>query len=504
MKRKLLSCLVIIFALCTCLFTLTACGGKDPETPKITSSSGIVIEGHEFEDGCAINFNYVDDQSVIELTKTALSAQDYVKTSDIHVINLAVIKDSVTVQPDKSVAVSIPTSLIPNLDLSLNYVIFHIKGDSSIERLSATISNGKITFNTSSFSYFILAEKNLDPIGPTIDNQTDLEETDKDNYFTSKSLSLVTEINGSYTIDKPFTIDKENTNKRIYDNLYLYQYDYFFMISSDYKDIWCKLSDKNDLLYLEVESEQGEDIQVNVKVSGIYTLVFDTVTKSFDVEYISQITTPVYEEIAKCEIGYLDDNDKLQFVKMQKEGDTLVAKNIHMNIGQSVGFYSEFTHTSWYKTTLDESCANKYVYKNGQKPSSEVYFIFGGTYNIYLNAKTYVVNVELVSVDTDGYSAIIYEDNQFKNLELADNSVNYIFTHQMVVTSITAGNYEVVTTTIPEIYNASYQEYNLTLTEDSLPLVRISNEKTYFKTAGTYTITINLKTLEMSLTLLAE
>ena len=34
MKKKILSILITIFALCTCMFTLTACGGDEPPAPK--------------------------------------------------------------------------------------------------------------------------------------------------------------------------------------------------------------------------------------------------------------------------------------------------------------------------------------------------------------------------------------------------------------------------------------------------------------------------------------
>ena len=315
----------------------------------------------------------------------------------------------------------------------------------------------------------------------------------------------MTEINGSYTVDRAFTLDAQDPNKRIYDDLYLYQYDYFFMISGDYKDIWCRLSDRNDLEYVEVEKSEGEDVQVNVKVSGIYKLIFDTVTKSFDVEYKSEITTPVYEEILKCEIGYLDDSKEMVFVKMVKDGNELAITNIHFDIGQAIWFYSEFTHTSWYKTTIDESCVNKYVHKWGEKPSSEIIFIFGGTYNLYLNPKTYVVRVEAVSIDNDGYSAIIFDENgQEQSLQPADQTAGYIFTFEKTVTGRTVGNVFVVTEDLPVIYSASYQPYNLTLTEESKVFVSFYDDDICFKQAGKYIVTINLQTFEMGLTLLAE
>ncbi len=502
MKKKILSFLVVIFTFSMCLFTLTACFGDLFKNKKLTSNTGIVIEGYQFEEGAEISFNYVNDESVIQNVKTALSTQNYQKTADIHVLDISVIKDGQKFQPNVKVTVSIPISLIGSIDMYAEHVVYHIKEDATIESLSAVITGGNVCFDTTSFSTFVLAERNLAPIGPVINNDTDLEATDDDNLFTSVGLDLVTEINGSFTANKPFSLDSGNSNKRVYDNLYLYQYDYFYMISSDYTDIWCRLSDKTDLQYVEIEREDGEDIQVNVKVSGIYKLIFDTVTKSFDIEYKSEITTPIYEEILKCEIGYLDASKNLQFIKMQKKDDELVVENFQIDSGKSVGFYSEFTHTSWYKTTLEEVSASKYVYKQGTKPSTDVYFMFSGTYNVYLNPKTYVVRIEVVSIDA--YSAVVYENNEFKNLQLADQNVKHIFVYYMTVTSMEAYDFNIVMEELPKIYNASNRQYNLQLTEESLSLVRFSYDKTYFDEEGTYRITINLQTFEMDLELLPE
>ena len=513
---RIVSVFTLAFAFCLCLFALGACGTNTTK-PKITSNTGIVIEGYAFAQGSEIRFNYIDDETITTAVQSDLSEQNYQKNSTIYVLDIAVIHNNQPVQPDGNVTVSVPTSLLPNLDLSAQYVTFHIKDDHSIERLTTVISGEKITFETGSFSYFVLAEANLEPIGPTIDNATDLKPADTENYFTSKKLQLITEINGSYKTDRPFTLDETDENKRIYDDLYLYKYDFFYMMSSDYTDTWCRLFDKNDLEYVEVEREQGEDIQINVKVSGIYKLIFDTVTKSFDLEYKSEITTPVYEVMEDCEIGiYQEQTQKLTYVKTQAVGDEFVAYNVHVYAGKLAGFYSEFTHTSWYNTTLHESSANKYVYKGGgDKPSTNVFFMIGGTYNIYINPVTYVVRVELVSADADGYSAIIYRDADMNpvsepiELQPADSTAPYLFEYQCNITGKQYGNYYFVMTTIPTIYTKNYQEYDLQLTEDSLQYIRIYTSDDgdvtyYFDNEGTHILTVNLQTFEISVTYLPE
>ena len=77
---------------------------------------------------------------------------------------------------------------------------------------------------------------NNDDDPPQIDNETDLDVfvpqpedggyVEGETYYKSNSVSLVTEVNGNYSIDRPFTLDKDDESKRIYHNLYLYEGDF--------------------------------------------------------------------------------------------------------------------------------------------------------------------------------------------------------------------------------------------------------------------------------------
>ena len=345
---------------------------------------------------------------------------------------------------------------------------------------------------------------------PSIDNTTDLidytpsqgenQYGEDDELYTSKYLNFVTEINGYYSTNKPFEIDSENPNLRIYDNIYFYEYDFFQMMSSDYRYIWCSLSDENDTQYAEVEREQGEDIQTNIKKSGVYKVIFDTSTFLFDLEYKSEITTPVYEEIKNCDIY----STATSWTTMQKNGDEFYILNYSVEKEKLVAFDSSFSHTSHYKTTIDEACKNRYIHKSGNKPKSDIWFMIGGKYNIYLNAKTYVVRVELVEANESSYSAVIYENKEFVNLQLENENIKYIFKHQITITTQKYGNYDVVVDTLPKIYNSSYVEFNLTPTEESKALLRETSGKYYFKKAGTYNITVNLQNFTIALAEVVE
>ena len=87
-----------------------------------------------------------------------------------------------------------------------------------------------------------------------------------------------------------------------------------------------------------------------------------------------------------------------------------------------------------------------------------------------------------------------YNGNDFINLSLDDQNIPYIFTLQ----------YEVDTayTSVPKFYNTHYTQYKLSLATS--PNIVGSGESYYFKTAGTYKLTINLITFEITAELLPE
>lgn len=230
--------------------------------------------------------------------------------------------------------------------------------------------------------------------GKVANNTTDLVAQSTTNeegktYYTCKRLSLVTEINGSYSVGRPFVLDEENEWNRVYDNVYLYQGDYFYMDRTNSWEIYCTLSDPNDDEYVEIAKEGDVDIRINVKKQGIYRIVFNISTVSFDLEFKSEITTPVYEEIKGCDIYSV----ATKWVQMQKTGDEFVVNNFSVASDKFISFYSHNVHTSNYKVTLAEGFENDYAKIIGEKPDDLVYMKVGGTYNIYINAKTYVVRI---------------------------------------------------------------------------------------------------------------
>ncbi|MBR1968216.1 MAG: hypothetical protein IKA11_02330 [Clostridia bacterium] len=304
-------------------------------------------------------------------------------------------------------------------------------------------------------------------------------------YYTSPGFSLMMEVNGEFFEMKYFSIDGD---KRVYDNLYLYVDDYFFIVTDDYKDLYASLGDSADLEYAEEEKEQGYDIQINVKKAGIYKLTFDVKTLKFDMEYKAEITTPVYYTIKNCSI-YSVATSWVEMSVNPANADEFVVNNFNVTAGKIISFYNHL-HTSNYKVTLDESINDKLA----SARKTHVTVNVGGNYNIYINRKTYAVRMELINPDTATYGCVYYDGADFITLQPYEAGVPYIFHHQ-----ITVDKYD----SLPDFHSANYRTYSLTVVDTGKVLIS-SGKSCYFKNAGTYNLIINLKTFEITVELLPE
>lgn len=166
-------------------------------------------------------------------------------------------------------------------------------------------------------------------------------------YYTSPGFSLWMEVNGAFMEMDYFSLDGD---KRVYDNLYFYVDDYFYIVTDDYKDLYASLGDSADLEYAEEEKEQGYDIQINVKKAGIYKLTFDVKTLKFDMEYKAEIETPVYYSIRNCSI-YSKATSWVEMSVNPANVDEFVISNFSIGAGETVSFYNN-VHVSNYKVTL--------------------------------------------------------------------------------------------------------------------------------------------------------
>ena len=304
-------------------------------------------------------------------------------------------------------------------------------------------------------------------------------------YYTSSGLSLWMEVNGAFLEMNYFSLDG---GKRIYDNLYLYEDDYFYMLSDDMRGWYASLSDSSDSEYAEEELAEGEEYAINIIKEGIYTVVFDTETLKFDLVYKSEITTPVYYTIKNCSI-YSAETSWVEMIVNPNNADEFVINNYSVGAGKAISFFSNI-HTSNYKVTLEESANNKLASAGKTSVTVNV----GGNYNIYINRKTYVVRMELINSNTATYGCVYYDGADFITLQPYETGTPYVFHHQ-----ITADKYD----SLPDFHSANYRTYDLAVVDTTGVLMGNGNNY-YFKNAGTYNLIINLKTFEITVEKLPE
>ncbi len=334
---------------------------------------------------------------------------------------------------------------------------------------------------------------------PDIDNSVDLKDytgtkykTSDDKYYLSDYISFIMSVKGYYQVNIPFTVDKDNENLRIYDNMYFYEDDYFQLMSKDYKYIWATLKDEKTQ-YLTPLREQGQDIQVDVKKSGIYKVVLDIKTMVMDFEYKSEITTPYYYPFENVEIGTLVDGSiKYSELATNTENeDEFVIKNYMVESEKLYSFYNKFTHVSIYKLSVKEGSED---YISDTMFATTKTFNYDGEFNIYVNKKTYEIRAEVSDPSKLVYHCTTYKGKEKITLTPKDASVPYVFEYLYEATS-DVGGYGLVSDDLPKFYNKSYKEYNFNVEESSL--LGCYEGKYYFKKAGSYKITLDLLNLTL-------
>ena len=155
MKKKSLLVTILLLLITVFAFSLTACNNEVGTLETLKNEYGIVVDGGSFEEGSTLVSNeIVATTEEAEEVLAAISEQNYNKDSSVYIFDIYVTKDGKEIQPDGKVKVSIP---VPNVEVD-NYLVFHVKSDNSVESLVPTVADGKISFETSSFSYFVIAE----------------------------------------------------------------------------------------------------------------------------------------------------------------------------------------------------------------------------------------------------------------------------------------------------------------------------------------------------------
>ena len=137
----------LFFALC---LALVACGDKNGGTNKLTAESGITADG-AFENDSVLKAEAHAADS--EKGRAAISAIDKpYDSAKVAVFDISLTKGGEKVQPSGKVKITMPKPFESD-----GYVTYHIKGVNTAEELETAIDGNNISFETTSFSYFVVA-----------------------------------------------------------------------------------------------------------------------------------------------------------------------------------------------------------------------------------------------------------------------------------------------------------------------------------------------------------
>lgn len=162
MKRKFITVFALLAAAILC-FAFAACGNnKDDKTIKnLSGDCGFTAEG-EFAEGSTLVVEPL--RGATEEQKAMITAKDICVDYNMRAYDISVEKGNAKVQPNGKVKITLDF----NGDSPNGYTVFHFKSDAEMEVLAATLANGKLSFETTSFSVFIIGENKPEEYDYTI------------------------------------------------------------------------------------------------------------------------------------------------------------------------------------------------------------------------------------------------------------------------------------------------------------------------------------------------
>lgn len=360
-KKSFITLLLAFCLIVSAMFMLTACGSD--KQIKLSNDSGFEIVGGGFEEGSVLNAKKVEISSVDaneifeKITGFGVAITDKTKA---FIYDIFVSKDDKKVQPNGKVKVNIPMSTCAS-----GYKVYHIKDGNTVEELTATFADGVISFETSSFSYYVfVATEAINPIPETPAAGTEAEWNAAMNHWQAQNNVKVVEHFSSEGNDDPSSPSSPNQTM-------IYQFNGTAYSEDGYFDD-------------EAESYKGKALYL-VKESETYYRVEWSDGKS--------------------------ENDG-SWEKIDYMADTMYAEYLNRNIYNCIDFYAEhidFTYTNFtYDATnkiyknADETVTVAFIFENGNLTKIVVTVFFNDAGTVRTSARTItfgnaVVNVPEVS-----------------------------------------------------------------------------------------------------------
>ena len=148
-KKLLILVATVAFALGLTLFACTGTGGKTVK--ELTSGNGVTING-EFENGSA--FEVKPESAESEAGKAVLKkiADKPYDEEKVAVFDISLTRDGAKIQPNGKVKITMQKPF----ESKSGFTTYHVKDDNAVEELATTENGDKISFETTSFSYFVV------------------------------------------------------------------------------------------------------------------------------------------------------------------------------------------------------------------------------------------------------------------------------------------------------------------------------------------------------------
>ena len=320
----------------------------------------------------------------------------------------------------------------------------------------------------------------------SFDNKNVIAVEGQEGYYTDSLLSMCAEIRGSYKSNRPFTLDPTNESLRVWDNLYLYEYDYFQMIVNESSHIFYEVDDSSKQ-YVDIDDPEAI---IKEGKSGIYKLTFDLVSRKFGLEFKSEIDTPVYEKMDGCDVYTLSHDNFTPMVVNPNNNEELMVSNYQIEMGEIISFHNHGDfHLSNYKVVPDSLLLGKII-DGIESGDAHPFIMVGGNYNLYINPITYAFRAELINPDTANYSLLVLEDD-YITIPHNNDDPAYLFYYQCQVSRQFQS--------MPIFSNSHYQMFDL----DAIPNDQV-NSYGQFEIPGLYSLEINLKEFTINATYMPQ
>lgn len=146
--------MICIVMLCVAL--CFAFAGCSKTSVQLQNELGALLEGGGFEKGSSLVTDLIETagekgQEIISL----LEGQNYDKDGEVSIYDIFVAKDGKEVQPNEKVKITLPAPF----ESESGYITFHIRSNNIVEALKTVYENGNISFETDSFSTFVVTPK---------------------------------------------------------------------------------------------------------------------------------------------------------------------------------------------------------------------------------------------------------------------------------------------------------------------------------------------------------